>query len=270
MRDFGVYSYSDLLAVGYMPRDIERLIRADGLQRVTRGWFASPSADRDVALAIRAGARLGCVSGCDKLGLWTPEDHKVHLVYGNARKPRNVPGTVVHHYEGRQAGVAVWPLEESLTQVIRHHDVETALIVLESAVALGMVSLDEALNLEGPVKTVRTVRKYLNLSESGSETRVRYFLERHNIPVTPQVVLPGLGRVDLVVKGNLIVECDSRGFHSSADQMEEDRRRDLVAFDLGYDRLRLSYSQIWYDWQNTQRVMLRRIAGSNSYVVRRR
>lgn len=43
-----------------------------------------------------------------------------------------------------------------------------------------------------------------------------------------------IGRVDLVVDGWLVVECDSKAFHSSWDQQREDRRRDQALAALGY------------------------------------
>lgn len=44
----------------------------------------------------------------------------------------------------------------------------------------------------------------------------------------------GVGRVDFVVDGWLIVECDSFAHHSDWEAQRRDRRRDQAAAALGY------------------------------------
>ena len=259
MKNLGVFSLEELNNRGLSRRAIERSIAAGQLSRIARGWYAVPGADEQVVTALRSGARLGCLSACRRYGLWVPSSARIHIVYGEARKPNAIPGAVIHHYGSRQPKQALWPLEDSLRQVICNHDTETGLVVVESAVNCKAISRDEALNLAGPAKKIEPLRRHLNRAESGSETRVRYFLERHNVPVLPQVDVPDIGRVDLIVGKNLIVECDSYAHHSSRAAMEKDRRRDLAALDAGYTRLRLSYSQIWHEWQATQAALLRLI-----------
>lgn len=56
--------------------------------------------------------------------------------------------------------------------------------------------------------------------------------------VEPQVVIDGVGRVDLLVDGWLVIECDSRGYHNSWEQQEKDRERDLALARLGYVTIR--------------------------------
>ncbi len=93
-------------------------------------------------------------------------------------------------------------------------------------------------------------------AESGSETRVRLFLQQLNIPVAAQAVIDGVGRVDLLVGNNLIIECDSDEHHRSKEAHHKDRTRDLAARDLGYQTIRLSYRQIWFDWDATRESLL--------------
>ncbi len=71
-------------------------------------------------------------------------------------------------------------------------------------------------------------------AESGSETLVRLMLRALGRRAELQVVIRGVGRVDLVVDGWLVIECDSKAFHSSWDQQREDRRRDQALAALGY------------------------------------
>ena len=56
----------------------------------------------------------------------------------------------------------------------------------------------------------------------------------------------GIGRVDLLVNGWLVVECDSRQFHATWEQQVKDRERDLALAARGYVTLRLTAVQIMY------------------------
>ena len=51
--------------------------------------------------------------------------------------------------------------------------------------------------------------------------------------------ISGVGRVDFVVDGFLIIECDSRQFHEGWEKQRADRRRDLAAAARGYFTLRV-------------------------------
>lgn len=83
------------------------------------------------------------------------------------------------------------------------------------------------------------------------------WLQQVRVQVRPQVQIPGVGRVDLVVGNSLIVECDSERHHKYT---EEDYARDLAAKALGFETLRLSYRQIFLEWDDTKEHLLRRLS----------
>lgn len=58
------------------------------------------------------------------------------------------------------------------------------------------------------------------------------------VQVEVQVQIEGVGRVDLVVDGWLIIECDSREYHEGWMTQKRDRRRDLAAAARGYTTIR--------------------------------
>lgn len=61
-----------------------------------------------------------------------------------------------------------------------------------------------------------------------------------------QAPIEGVGRVDFLVEGWLIVECDSREHHSSWDEQRRDRRRDQAAASLGYATYRpIAEDSMW-------------------------
>ncbi|UUT35769.1 endonuclease domain-containing protein [Microbacterium elymi] len=83
-------------------------------------------------------------------------------------------------------------------------------------------------------------------AESGPETLVRLMLRGLGCDAVVQVRIPRVGRVDIVVDGWLIVECDSEEFHSGWTAQKRDRRRDLEAAAQGYTTIRLLAEDILY------------------------
>lgn len=244
-------SYQDLLADSVSRRRIRTLLASGQLTRVARGWYTVGQPDLDVVTAIRAGGRLGCLSGCRHHGLWVPPHAGVHVVGGRGWNPAWAPGLVLHPGASAQTGLPVWPVADCVAQVAHRHGLEPGLIVAESAVHLGRLSLDDArAALAHTPRLDRGQLDWLAPAESGSETRVRLFLRQSRVPVRAQQFVPEVGRVDLLVGDSLIIECDSAAHHGETNY-EADRRRDLRARNLGYDTLRLSYQQIWNEWKST-------------------
>lgn len=223
------------------------------LKRICRGWYALPQADERVVRAILAGGRLGCLSGCRFYGIWVPHHTSLHVVYGAGKRPRPLPGICSHPWDGPVTRKPIWSVAECVQQVIHRHDAETGLIVMESAMNLELLRPSGLPDLlAGLPAEQRQIVRFLDVAESGSETRIRLFLRRLRVPVRPQVAIPGIGHVDLLVGDKLIIECDSDEYHRSKEQHRIDRQRDLAALELGYDKIRLTYHQIWMDWEATQ------------------
>lgn len=97
-------------------------------------------------------------------------------------------------------------------------------------------------------------------AESGTETITRYFLRRLGLRVEVLVPIDGLGTVDLLVEGRLIVELDGKEFHDPTDAFENDRRRDLVAAAHRYRSLRFTWSQVLFTWDEVERAILATLA----------
>ena len=129
-------------------------------------------------------------------------------------------------------------------------------MVLESAVNLGLISLTDARVLIAGTsgRKQHALRFFDPGAESGSETRLRLWLQQHQVQVKPQIDIPGVGRVDFLVGKSLLLECDSRTHHQYRD---EDYRRDMAARALGYAPVRLSYRQLFDDWTDTQEYLVR-------------
>ena len=260
MKAHGIFSHRQLATNGWTKYAINAALNSGRLKRVTRGWYATASADLNVIRSLTHHGRLGCLSGCRFYGLWTPPTQALHVVYGSNQHPKHGKGILFHYTNHAKPCAPIWSLLDCLDQVLHRHSTEEALIVLESAVNLGLITITDARRICYARPTYgKPALRYLNRAESGSETRVRLFFQQRKVKVTPQVEIPGLGRVDMVVGDRLIIECDSQTYHSSPAQQERDRARDLIARDLGYDTIRLSYHQIWTTWETTQQSLLREL-----------
>jgi very-short-patch-repair endonuclease len=83
-------------------------------------------------------------------------------------------------------------------------------------------------------------------AESGPETLVRLMARTLGCAVAIQVEFDGIGRVDLVLDGWLVVECDSKEFHSAWQAQVRDRERDTALAARGFSTLRLTAATIMY------------------------
>lgn len=260
METGSVSSYAQLRGGGATRRQIDRAVQAGTIRRIAPGWYAMPGADDRIVRAIQAGGRAGCLTGCALHGLWTPPGTGLHVVLGAGLALPPTRGLQLHPSASPQPREAVWPLLDCLSHVVHRHSTEDALIVLESALHLGLVTTGEvSAVLATHHKRGTVIRRHLAVAESGSETRVRHFLAARGVAVSPQVWISGVGRVDLLVGKRLILECDSRTFHASTETYETDRARDLAARDKGFDTLRLSYRQVWREWPATRESLIRHI-----------
>lgn len=62
--------------------------------------------------------------------------------------------------------------------------------------------------------------------------------------VEPGVRIAGVGWVDLVVEGRVVVELDGFAYHSGRAEYREDRRRDRELVRQGYLVLRFTYEDV--------------------------
>ena len=67
---------------------------------------------------------------------------------------------------------------------------------------------------------------------------MRLILKAMGVSYETQVYLEGVGYVDFVVDGWLIIECDSKEFHEGWEKQVQDRARDIAAARLGYVTVR--------------------------------
>ncbi|NYF15806.1 very-short-patch-repair endonuclease [Microbacterium sp. AK009] len=145
------------------------------------------------------------------------------------------------------------PLIEALAQAVKCQMPRDAVATLDSAWHLGFISeIDIAEIFALLPRRYRHLRRLLDRrSESGPETLMRLLLRGLGRDVQIQVDIPGVGRVDFVVDGWLIVECDSKAHHAGWDAQRRDRRRDIAAASLGYTTIRPLAEDLLYAYDAT-------------------
>lgn len=85
-------------------------------------------------------------------------------------------------------------------------------------------------------------------ADSGLESLLRLRLHILGIRLDCQVVIQGVGKVDFVIAGRLILEADGKENHDGTTKRHKDLVRDAAASRLGYETLRFDYAQIVHDW----------------------
>ena len=97
---------------------------------------------------------------------------------------------------------------------------------------------------------VRKALHQLDLrAESIVEVDAQYLFTTNGIGYDAQVYLPGIGRVDFLIDGFLIVEVDGFAFHSSREALRRDLGRNNASTLRGFAVLRYMPEHIWFEPQ---------------------
>jgi len=122
--------------------------------------------------------------------------------------------------------------------------------VVDSALQKRLVTAEEiSRTLRGPGSTaaLAALERCNARSRSAIETLARLALEDAGLRVDAGVVMEGVGEVDLVVEGFVVVECDGFAYHSGRKEYRQDRRRDRALAARGYVVLRFTWEEIMDD-----------------------
>lgn len=248
VMDHGVYSTAQLKAGGATDAKIRRAVAAGDLVRLRPGWYARRLADPEVVAAVRAGGVLGCVSALRHRRVWVAPGHDaVHVrtskglhaqhantCHGVGPLPPTVEAVDAPAYA---LGCAVWCMTA-----------EHWIAACDSVLQLGIATRADIVAELG-----RRGRNLLarcdGRSQSGTESLVRVRLRALGFEVVVQPQIEGVGWVDLRV-GKLLIECDSKAHHTSLENYRNDRRRDRSALVRGWMKMRLTYADVLYDWDD--------------------
>lgn len=244
-------TYRQLRAAGLSRRDVDASLTARRLVRVRKGRFVLTGIMPEFIAAAEVGGRLDCVSLLRLLGVFVRERGPLHVEASRdaSRLPSRPKGMICHWRDtsaGREDLAA--DLIEALAQACLCQRPRDSIATLDSAWHRGLVDADGIAEVFGRLPTrMEALRPLLDpRSEAGTETLVRLAVRSLGHSTRLQVRIEGVGRVDLLVDGWLIIECDSEAHRSGWAAQKRDRRRDAEAARLGYATLRLIAEDILY------------------------
>jgi very-short-patch-repair endonuclease len=256
---------SQLIRAGATPRDLASAVLSETLCRVRRGVYCRPGTDEALVRAVRIGGRLGCVSAAQRLGIWSVVPPAPHVAMrheaSRLRSPSdrfavltsdNRDGCELHWWSlppGSGASIhTVSPLE-ALSHIVQCQKRQFAVASIDSALFQGLVDSSELDSMFAllPRRHRRMRGEVDGRCMSGLESLVRLLLLDAGIPFDLQVYLRGVGTVDFVVAGCVVVETDGRLGHIDSLSAARDYQRDAAAIRLGYAVVRLNYAQVMFD-----------------------
>ena len=248
VRAGGVARTAQLLSAGYSRRDIRRLTEL-GATQPRRGVFLAPGGDRDLAAAIHHNGRLTCASAAARYRLWLRDPPaRLHLACNHGHGDG-----FIRHRTLRFEGHPELPLaavEDVALHALGCLEPPSSTAIATSAIRLYGVPL-ELLRAElhgdrsGPVR--RALQELDLRAESIVEVDAQHLFRSNGIGFEAQVLLPGIGRVDFLLAGFLIVEIDGFAFHSKRADMLKDRQRNNASTVNGYAVLRYMPEHIWFN-----------------------
>jgi very-short-patch-repair endonuclease len=257
--EIAIATRQQLARHGWRRGDLERELARGGIIRIRQGYFARPEAPRELVEAVRQGGVATGATALRQHGLWAPEDSRLHVaVAPNAARlpPRDI-GAVRHWHSSFEpvvrTGLDFRPIASvaaAVEHAVREIGPHEAVAVLDSALhAHRLTAAALAMVLDGiPAAARRHIDGRTDArAESGVESIARVLLQDAGIAAAVQVVIVGIGRVDLLIDGWLIVEIDGSQ-HADPAQMRKDRARDAAAIRLGYRTIRLTYADVVHRW----------------------
>lgn len=246
-RQGGAARFAHLRKAGFTRNQIDNAVSTGLVLKPRHGVYRLPGASADFAHAYEVNAALTCISAAPHYGLWMlKEPDRAHLAAGHRRLPA---GVSAHRFSGNISTLLppVLPLKDVLVHALQCLPELEALVMVECAYNRGETDPDFLRRLLPGARNGRA-RAVLRLAERGSdsllETVARVLFRRHGFDVRTQVYLEGIGYVDFLLNGCLIVEIDGVGFHLNKPQFKKDIRRNNIGAAGGYRVLRYLYEDV--------------------------
>lgn len=241
---------------GISRKALSASVVAGVIYRVRPGVFAAPHADSLVVEAAAHGGMLTCEAALRQHGIWTISELPVPHVWlgeNGRRHPHPDCTCVTHFFEGptRFGRAAV---ETALVHLFRCAGEEAFFAAYESAWRQRKLSAAARQRIRALLP--ETARWLIDMArpdaDSGLESLLRLRLHLLGIRLSCQVTITGVGRVDFVVAGRLIIEVDGRENHDGWSMRHKDLMRDAAASAHGYETLRFDYAQVIHGWPQVQ------------------
>jgi very-short-patch-repair endonuclease len=239
-----------LLHAGFTSNGIRTSVAAGEIRRLRPGVVALPGARADFLAAVLANGTITCASAAPFHGIWRlHEPERLHLLCAHG----SASGAVVHRASlvPPEFPQPVASLTDTLLHALRCLPPVDAAVMVESALLQGRTTLDY-LRQRLPGNRNGAARAVLGLvdgtADSAIEVVARLLFRSQGIYTQTQVNLPGIGFVDFLLEGFLIVEIDG-STHLERTQVKRDRGRNNASTLAGYAVLRYGYNDVVYNPQ---------------------
>lgn len=243
----GVARSAQLLSAGYSRRDLARLKEA-GVSQPRRGVFTLPGCDQGLLAAVRHNGKLSCASAAVHYGLWLREPPgQVHLACNHGHGSGFIRHRTVK-FQGHPS-LPLAAVEDVALHALGCLPPPASIAIATSAIRLHGVPqelLAAQLQADRSRPALRALRELDIRAESIVEVDAQHLFRSQGIAYDAQVFLPGIGRVDFLLAGFLIVEIDGFAFHSQRKDMLRDRSRNNASTLHGYAVLRYMPEHIWF------------------------
>lgn len=246
---------------GFSPRTVETAQRAGLITRPRRGWLAAKDAEKTVVTAARLGVVLTCRTQAGLLGLWVHDRSGApHFTVPHNAAVRIPFEAWVHRGRPivpRHPDSLVDPIENVLAYIAECEPFERALATWESALSRSLVTLEALRGYAWKPAARRVLEHAVPFSDAGLETYLRARLRWLRLSIRVQIWIAG-HRVDTLLGDRLVIQID--GAHHVGAQRSEDIRHDAELRLMGYHVMRVSYTQVMFDWPLVQDLIMRAVA----------
>ncbi len=260
----GLARGTQLQSCGITRSQLTLAVQDQTIARVRPGVFATNELHHNVRRAALHGGSLTCADALRRHGVWVvSEEGRPHVWVGRRGRVHEHTGCrCVSHFFHGVAGLGVVDVETALIHLHRCEGDESFFASFESA--WRMRKLSEAGRLRIRAALPAYARWLVDIArpdaDSGLESLVRLRLHILGLLLECQIIVTGVGKVDFLIEGRLIIEIDGKENHDGPSRRHKDLVRDAAASALGLETLRFDYAQVIHDWPAVQAAIVAALA----------
>lgn len=246
----GVASHRRLRGLGVTGYQIWAGVVQGRVEKVQRGVYAVVEADPTMLALVRSGGIVSCAAAARQHGLpllapWPP-----HITVARNRAYTQFPGGRVHRRDlaAHEHDGLCTSLLRTVLDCGRELPLREAVVVIDGALGRGLDApavAAAARAASGP--GAGALRHAVGLADDRAESPLESLLRLLAAPLGElglQVWFAGVGRVDMVLDGWLVLEADGFEHHSRRQEYRADRRRANALAEQGCALLRFSYEDL--------------------------
>ena len=233
-------------------RRLQALVDSGHLRRYPHGVVALSDVDKRVLIARVHRGLITCEHAAAHYRLPLPSSPKtLHVLIPRGHKAAPLWGE--HQHETRDlppvplSAFPVAPLARCLADLLCCAQEWTALVAADAALHQGRVTYEQVgTYLRGSRRVLgrRRLQRTSSRARSPLETLARIQLRGAGLDVVDGVEIGGVGEVDLLIAGWLVVELDGYEYHSDMWAFDQDRSRDRELARLGYTSIRFTANNV--------------------------